>query len=125
MKDEYLAGMTRPPYLHDVNETFDQSISISLSQENKNTANCKYWIGSGSDCSSIVPFGVNLPNLNNTIDQCEFRSFFGPLGTLKWTFITMNKLVTFEGAIVQIILYGIGTDQLPFHIQSAVRIFSL
>lgn len=77
-------------------------------------------MGSGTDCSLIRPYGIYLPNLNDTIDKCEFKSFIGPIGTNKWTYVNMNKLITFEGAIVEMTLYGLGTDQLPFHIQSSV-----
>jgi hypothetical protein len=86
-------------------------------------ANCDYWIGTGFDCSEIIPSGLAEPNSPPTIDSCNFRSFDGPNGVEKWTYVMENKLIVFEGALVELTVYGVGTPLLPFHLQGAVFLF--
>jgi hypothetical protein len=112
VKDEHLAAITRPPYLSETAESLvDQTVTISLDQAGRNSGQCEYWMGVGESCAKTPA---------DSSPECQFRSFVGPLGVNKWDYVTDNKFLTFEGALVEVTLFGTGSDLLPLHIQSSI-----
>jgi hypothetical protein len=107
---EHLAGINRPPYLtdlYDANATVDQWFSVNMNQESKAMKACGFWMGSGSDCSNVKPFGTLDPSAD--FDSCAFRHFAGARGGDPWDFLGVNRLVTFPGSVHEWTLYGPGS----------------
>lgn len=107
---EHLAGINRPPYLtdlYDANATVDQWFSVNMNQDNKNLTTCGFWMGSGSDCSNVKPFGNVEPAAN--LDSCAFRQFVGIRGENPKDYLSVDRLVTFPDSVHEWTLYGPGS----------------
>lgn len=117
--DEDLNSIVRPWYLNDLCNITDNEInstySVFITQENFNEDVCGFWIGVGSDCSVISPYGSALPNttMNNL---CGFHQFQGKKGLNPTNYYNSKKLITFVGAINEWTLYGLGSAYHPLHV---------
>lgn len=112
VNNDHLAGITRPTYLSDTLQVVpNQFFSVNFDQSGRNSSRCEYWLGSGDQCTSSTPSSSNF--------QCQYESYKGPMGLDKWDYVNDNKFVTFDGALVEVTLFGSGIDRLPFHIQSS------
>lgn len=59
VSDSDLSGIIRPWYLQhllDENVTIDSTYGVHITQENKSTDTCHFWLGAGSDCSQVCKF---------------------------------------------------------------------
>lgn len=117
VRDEHLGGIFRPPYLsdlYDVNVTVDQYLAITLTQEGKELS-CGYWLGSGVNCDDISP---SAPDPNSL--TCPFRPFQGPREPDPGSYLADSLLVTFEQAVIELKIFGIGSPYLPLFVQNHV-----
>jgi FtsP/CotA-like multicopper oxidase with cupredoxin domain len=119
ISNEDLQAIVRPWYLQDLLETeeeeIDSTYTVFITQENFNQNLCGFWIGVGSNCGVITPFGSALPNTTEN-DQCGFHQFGGKRGLDPSVYERDHRLVTFKGAINEWILYGLGSAFHPLHV---------
>jgi len=104
-----LAAITRPWYLSDLlsDVDIDSWYTVSINQENKPDDTCHYWMGTGSDCSG---------DPSETSEECPYGIFHGERGKDPENYDVDQKLVTFEGAINEWILFGQGSAHHPLHV---------
>jgi FtsP/CotA-like multicopper oxidase with cupredoxin domain len=119
ISNEDLQAIVRPWYLQDLldvgGDEIDSTYSIFITQENFNENTCGFWIGVGTDCSVITPYGTALPNTTEN-DHCGFHQFGGKRGLDPSAYEKDNKLVTYIGAINEWILFGLGSAFHPLHV---------
>jgi FtsP/CotA-like multicopper oxidase with cupredoxin domain len=110
--DADLQNINRPYYLQsllgdDEPVTIDSEYTVTISQDHTDASVCGFWIGAGTDCSSVssTPSAV-----------CPYHQFTGEKGNNVQPFLDDNKLVTFAGAVNEWKFYGMGSAFHPLHI---------
>jgi hypothetical protein len=109
-----LSGIVRPSYLQDLTAPgviVNHKYTISLSQDGKPSTSCGYWMGTGSDCGSVVPYGLITPSPASA--SCPFGQFVGQRGVSPAPYISAGKLVTYVGAVNEWTIYGLGSAKHP------------
>mmetsp|Transcript_4776 Transcript_4776/g.7266 ORF Transcript_4776/g.7266 Transcript_4776/m.7266 type:complete len:653 (+) Transcript_4776:95-2053(+) len=115
--DSELKGIVRPWYLQDLfgdDVVVNHRYSVHISQDNKPTGDCGYWMGLGSDCSAITPHGSVPPNPHYV--PCSFSKFKGERGLSAAGYLPDHRLVTYVGAVNEWTIYGLGSAHHPLHV---------
>lgn len=113
--DSELAAIVRPDYLEDLtNANVDLYYSVSMIQDERSSSECNFWMGMGSNCSNVEPFGSELPSTSS--ENCPFTYFEGERGLSPYGYLASKKAVTYVGAVNEWTLYGMGSAFHPLHI---------
>lgn len=115
--DTELAAIIRPSYLNDLTGSgvvINHRYSLSLSQDGKSRTTCGFWMGTGTNCGSVLPHGLITPSSLSA--DCPFSQFKGERGLNPAAYIPDGKLVTYVGAINEWKIYGVGSAKHPLHI---------
>jgi FtsP/CotA-like multicopper oxidase with cupredoxin domain len=118
VSNEDLKGIIRPWYLQDLlwdDQKIDSNYSLFITQENFNSNLCGFWFGVGQDCSVITPYGSILPNTTAN-EMCSFHQFGGKRGVDPLKYDEAQRLITFNGAVNEWVLYGLGSAYHPLHV---------
>lgn len=108
--DADLRGINRPYYLQDLTGAAGAAAvvseySVTISQDHTNASVCGFWIGAGTDCSSVQDAVL-----------CPYHQFAGEKGLLPAPYLRDHKLVTYPGAVNEWKFYGMGSAFHPLHV---------
>jgi hypothetical protein len=112
ISDADLASINRPYYLQDLTGdsgpvSVDSAYSVTISQDHTDASVCGFWIGAGTDCSSVNASASAL---------CPYHQFTGQKGSSVQPYLADHKLVTFPGAVNEWKFYGMGSAFHPLHV---------
>lgn len=113
--DDDLAEIVRPSYLADLQDSsVDSTYAVHITQSDKDSSICGFWLGAGSNCSDVTPYGTVIPSSDS--ETCPFGLFAGQRSTNTSKYISAHKLITYVGAVNEWTLHGLGSAFHPLHV---------